>query len=307
MFYRMNKTLGTQGKCYKLGHIYELPENHEFVRKGFALATDEPPAELREWIARTDEEAARPCLFLPFVGEFGHLIMSHTRLVHFHKAKTKIVCCRPGEEVLFPSATAYVTNWTDPIPDEKRAGTIRSNRHKWPELTALFPNHYPVRAGNLTPSQEMYPLHEGQPIPFRPRRRGLSADVVIGTRSRKFDPQKNWPHWQAVADAIQATGRSFAVIGHADTSQHLSGEVCHSGDYDTDAAIELLQSCRLYIGQDSGTSHLATASLPPAVPMIVLRHGWGRDFTVRMMKEHAALTVVDAWNDPAKLISAATP
>ena len=70
-------------------------------------------------------------------------------------------------------------------------------------------------------------------------------------------------------------------MGDKRTSFDLKGQAAHSGDYDTDAAIELLQGCSLYIGGDSGGSHLAAAV---GAPMLIFREtaSRSRDLTSRM-------------------------
>jgi hypothetical protein len=265
----------------------------------FAMISRLSPHELL--LDRLTHGKDKPCLFLPFVGEFGHEIMSHIRLVHFHHAKEKVVCCRPGHEVLYPSATSFVTDWEDPIPDFRKVGTLRNRVLRWPELRVRYPDHYAVKAGMLAPEQEVMIIEPGQRIPFQPKKRGLTADVVLGVRNRAFCPERNWKHWQQLADAITAAGLTFAVIGRKDTSCELTGQTHHSGDYDTDAAIELLQNCKLYVGTDSGTSHLAAEV---GAKMLLFREtaGRSRDLTVRMAEVNPdrveQMDGAGGWEDP---------
>lgn len=313
MFVRMKESLGTPyapDGVFFAGTVYDVPDaiGADVVRKGLGTVSPTPPQHIVEFLARLDEGAGRPCLFLPFVGEFGHLIMSHVRLVHWHKASEKIVCCRRGEEVLFPTASAFITNWVDPIPDLERVGTHRTNPPQWPDLlrVAQTMGCHPIQVGGLSLAQELHPIEPEQRIEFRPLLRGLRADVVIGTRKREFAPEKNWQHWQRVADALEDASLTFAVIGEKSTSEDLTGQECHTGDLDTDAAIELLQNCRLYIGTDSGGSHLASTV---GCPMLVFREPRNgmRDFVPRMQLvnpgrvEHLA----DGWDEPDAVIARA--
>lgn len=202
--------------------------------------------------------AENKAIFLPFLGEFGHKMMHFVRLVHFSTAKNKLVCCRDGEQVLYPSATGFITDWIDPVPDSAKVGTDRVLRD-WGELLKQYPDFQPVPSGALSPDQEMMAYSPDVRIPFKPKVRGLSVDVCIGTRSRQFLAMKNWPHGQKLADALRSNGYTYAVIGSRATSYALEGQTCISGDYgDVDAAIELLRSCQLFCGQDSGGAHLAT-------------------------------------------------
>jgi hypothetical protein len=299
-YVRMLETIGTSIGTFRTGEIHDVPARYreEWVRKGIAELTTTPPPHIAAVVDRLDEGAGRPVLFLPFVGEFGHEIMSHVRMVHFHRASRKVVCCRPGCEVLYPSADEYVADWADPIADKDRVGTFRDRVIRWPNLVARYPDHYAFRAGGLTFEQELYCIEHQRRIEFRPKLRGLSADVVFGVRNRAFAPDKNWPHWQPLAHAVTGAGFTFAVIGARDTAQDLDGQLAHSGDLDTDAAIELLQNCRLFVGTDSGGAHLASTI---GAPMLVFRKQNGmRDFVPRMQLVNPGRVdfLPKAWDDP---------
>ncbi len=269
---------------------------------------DENSPAIRGLLARLDDGAGRPCLFEPPVGaEFGHEIITCVRLIHFHRASEKIVCCRPGHEVLYPSASAYVTDWTDLIPDAIRTGTSRTISmdmvREWPAIRARFSTHHVVSLAGLSLEQELYVISPQAPIPFRPRKRGLKADVLFGVRKRDLAPHRNWLHWRRLAKAIQTAGLSFAIVAAKETSFDLPGQVAHSGDYDTDAAIELLQNCHLFIGTDSGASHLAAAV---GAPMLIIGRNESEEFwnfTRLMMQVNPKRVEVvrEAWNDPIRV------
>lgn len=300
MWIKMLKNLGTTGGPYRRGRVYELDAKTaaEWIAKEIATPSAEPPPAVAAVYARLTEGAGETCVFLPFVGEFGHEIMHHVRLVHFHQAARKIICCRPGHEVLYPSASDFVTDWNDPIPDQVRAGTIRDRVLHWPQIQKRFVDHRFVPAGNLSTQEELVCIHPERKIPFKPRPRLISVDAVIGVRNRQFCPEKNWPHWQAVADRLAAAGYTFAVMGAKETSLDLAGQSYHTGDLDTEAAIELLQKCRLYIGSDSGGSHLAATV---GAPMLVFRleRDDHRNFLPRMaLVNPQNVEIVDGWNDP---------
>ena len=280
MYVLMLQTLATAAQSHKKGTVYDVPDaiGASWCRAGLATRSSTPPDFIGQLMARLDEGVGRPCLFLPPAGvEFGHEVMTCVRLVHFHKAARKVVCCRPGTEVLYPSADEYVTDWVDPVPDLERCGTHRDRAPlQWPGLLARYPDHQAISVSGFTMAQEMHTIRPETRIPFEPRRRGLQVDVAIGVRHREFAADRNWPreNWNRVADALAAAGLSFAVIGRRETSYDLPGQEFHTGDYaDTDAAIETLQNCRLFVGSCSGAAHLAAAV---GARMLVFRYDDGQ-------------------------------
>lgn len=273
--------LQTLSEYIREGVVCEVSDfmGWHYVRNGWATQEPEPPTVSIE--DRLNAGAGETCLFLPFIGEFGHLIMSHMRIVHFNRAYRKIVCCRPGQEILFPLADEFVTDWVDPLIDKRKIGTRHRLELDWSHITARFPDAVPLEASPMTREQELQGVRLSERIPLRPKLRGLRADVVIGPRKREFAPDKNWKHWPIVAEAIHRSGYTLAVIGDRATSFDLPHQVCHTGDLDTDAAVELLQNCRLYLGTDSGASHLAAAV---GAKMLVTRTdgSFNRDLRPRM-------------------------
>jgi ADP-heptose:LPS heptosyltransferase len=130
--------------------------------------------------------------------------------------------------------------------------------------------------------------------------------VVIGLRYRALFAERNWTHWQTVADALVARGISFACIGARPTTLDLAGQACHSADYDTDATIELVQNARLYLGTDTGISHLVSTI---GADMLLFREtaSGSRDLTPRMRAVNRGRTDVieHGWDNPGAVIDAA--
>ncbi len=254
-------------------------------------------------------------LFLPFIGEVGWMIMHQMRLVHFTEAKSKIVCCKIGQEALFPSATDFFYDWESP---DKESPVGTGKNYEWKDIRAKFPLALPVHTGGLSTHEEFKMISQGHKIPLTPRfKRDLAVDVCIGTRNLPLLPEKNYQHWQKLADTLTEMGLTFAVIGTRDSSYALKHMKYMSGDFgDWDAAIELLQNCNLFVSTDSGSAHLA--SVVDACPMIIQavpkppeETEWG--FTtnwgwIRRMKKTASQRIVELgaefWDDPQVLVSA---
>ncbi len=160
-------SLGTLSGPYNAGQVYDVADTlgTEWVAKGFARATTKPTTDHQALLDRLDGGAGRPCLFAPSFGEFGHRIMTAIRIVHWHKASRKVVCCKPGEEVLYPSAHEFVTDWTDPTNDAERGGT--GPALSWPEIEARYPGYTLVQTGNLTrhPGDALHPCRRAHSLP----------------------------------------------------------------------------------------------------------------------------------------------
>ena len=301
----------TSFRCFIPGEVAILPDDDAapLIRCGYVAKTDKNPPEIASFLAKLTENDGEKALFLPFLGEFGHLIMTHIRVVHWSKTARKVVCCQPGEEVLYPSAAEFCTDWHHPVPDAYRVGTLRDRMtcFDFSELIEQFPGHVPVVAGGLTMTQELYAINPGQHIPFRPRPRGLRASVCLGVRVREFCPERNWQHWPALAGALTATGIDFATIGARPTTLDLPEQKFHTGDYDTDATIEALQNCQLYVGTDTGISHLAATV---GCPMLIFREtrGGSRDCVGRMEEVNPGNVTrlgPGAWNNPQIILQTA--
>jgi hypothetical protein len=308
----MLESVATASDCYVGGAIYDVPDaiGASWVRGRHAIISARPPGFIDDLEKRLAIGAGETVLCLPFVGEFGHMILTHIRIVHFSQAKRKIVCCRKGEESLYPTADEFHTEWADPIPDEQRAGTIRPFERppvEWPAILAKFQGVTPLYAGGLTQAQEHHVLCPDQRIPFNPRphgRRALKVDVCLGVRVRDFCQERNFPReaWQAIADALTARGLTFGVVGKRPTSFDLDGQRFHT-DGNCDAAIEAIGRCALWVGTDTGTTHLASTI---GKPIVVFRNDGQEDFIDLMRiknSPHPVHFLPNTWN-PEPIIAA---
>ena len=122
--------------------------------------------------------------------------------------------------------------------------------------------HYcaPLHQLGLTPRALLYPLRHPKPQGFQ-----------IALHPGSGSPRKNWPldRWEALAYwLIQDLGASVSVIsGPAEPANlfRTTGEILHC--LPLDELADQLAACRLFIGHDSGVSHLAAST---GVPCILL-------------------------------------
>jgi len=315
MYVQFLENIATADACFVAGEVYEMwdAKAAQMIRGGVAIQTDRPPDYAAELYELLEESKGEKVIFLPPAGwEFGHIVMSFVRIVHFHKAAEKVVCIRPGWEPLFPTADSFEYDWEDPFPDAKVIGTNRETPLEWPELIGKYPDHIPIELSGMTLEQEFHCIHADQPIFFTPKKIGLPAvDFLLGVRARPENaPERNWKHWPAIAQAITDAGKSFAVIGGASGSLDVDGQLFHTRG-NTDAAIEALQQPgAVYVGTDSGGSHLASTV---GTRMIVFRNTntTARNFLHRMALINSPesrgpgpdfIEIPHGWDDPKHII-----
>ena len=245
----------------------------------------------KDYCFRFNQGADLPCLFLPHCGEFGHRIFS-LRFVAWHPASHKIVCCRPREVALYPTADAFDFAWTDPVPDDQRVGSIRNFELHWPRIIERYPRHCPIDQSRLSLEDEINVLNPNRQLPFHLPTTGRPAvDVVLGYRKREYCPQRNWPeeNWAALKAELYSRKITFAQLPTSTAG-------------DCSAAIELLANCRLYVGTDSGASHLASEV---RCPMLIFRCEDGSRDNIHRMEQVNCDNVerlTKAWNNPQRVI-----
>jgi hypothetical protein len=205
-------------------------------------------------------------VLLPWLGEFGWMIMRHVRWAHAYQADSKIVCCQPGHECLFPSGTAFFTDWTNPIAENRRCehtayqdrgATDRFYAELTPRLKALFPRHEIATPHYIC----HWHMADHPSYKFRPTApRALpKVDVTLGVRRRAFGAERNWPYWSDLAALLRAVGLTVGILGDPATSHDCAadGRAWDHPQGPTAGTVDLLSGCRLYVGGDSGISHLA--------------------------------------------------
>jgi hypothetical protein len=246
---------------------------------------------------------------LPYYGEFGWMVARHVRWVHQLVCSHKVVCCRRGEEYLYPTADAYHYDWPEALPDAERCEDgegddtiVRAS------LRTLYPNHLLIRPHYPNPwawdhaaSVKFVPVvpHELPPV-----------DVALCPRRRNHGTEKNWPHWMAVADAIRAAGFTVGLVGQEATSyaetpadvrawQHPDGE--------TAGTVDLLTHSSIYVGGDTGVSHLCALADVPTILFAPPHHYHGWSFTGHMRRANRAhfdQLGETAWSNPSEVVGA---
>jgi hypothetical protein len=253
-------------------------------------------------------------VILPYLGEFGHLVLSHLRFVHWYPAAEKIVCCQPGDECLYPSATEFFYDWTHPIPDQLRCvhggygisgSSTAADDDLRPVLSAKYPSLSLIR-----PQYDCH-WHTSDGIKFSPTiiHRLPLVDIALGVRRRQFVTAKNWGHWGSVARSLQGVGLRVGLVGSRETSYDFTADA-KAWDHpsgDTAGSVDLMHHCRLYVGTDTGVSHLAALM---DVPSLIFRKETIGNADFRNLMERATRAFFcnlpdSSWDRPDEVLGAA--
>ncbi len=262
----------------------------------------------------SEEMISNAYVILPWRSEFGTMMMHYVRFVHGfrHVAHHLVVCCRKGDEALFPTATSFFYDWEQVADEQKNTKLLKS------DFNANYLDQLRERL------QEKYNGHTIVDPPLKTRidkdwdftpkpkvRRGLHADVVIAPRYRAHGEHRNFQHWPAVAQALLDAGLDVAAVGMKSTSVDIPGLTEYSWNHDSlDAALELIQSAKLVVTTESGMGHLAVLAGAP-LKVIYDRKGreaghptwrWNLPHMQEYSKNHCE-PILLGWNDPAKVVS----
>ena len=154
--------------------------------------------------------------------------------------------------------------WPDPAQELARRFPVRAGQHflQAAALPTLAPAaaHYcaPLRSLGLSPDRLVYPLRTPAPEPR-----------LVALHPGSGSARKNWPadRWLALARWLQdELGFTVLVItGEAESAATLAGVGLHRHNRPLAEVADQLARCRLFVGHDSGISHLAAAAGTPSV------------------------------------------
>lgn len=225
-----------------------------------------------------------------FRGELGVKVHSHVPAVHALPGR-KIVEIEEGEEALYPSADEWRV--VPRVADGERRGHPKLPGHRRARFVPL-------------------PFIEPEALP--------PADVVICPRVRDYVETRNWLHWAALADELQARGVGVIAAGAPDSSARVPCPVTWEWPRFLDATIRAMLDARLVIATDAGLAHLAILC---GRPLLIITHRGRAASGPRVLKDGrtptdrphwyvnvpdyyeaanhrgAPIRLIDAWHDPA--------
>ena len=255
---------------------------------------------------------------LPFRGEFGHIVQWHAPVVHAIEGD-KVVYIEEGNEALYPSATQWVE--VVRLHDDRRRDQYRKDpdMRVWDRTApARFPGAEILKPDASWPQRRF--------IPQPHRKQGITADVVIAPRFRKYGSGKNWSYWSELARMLEAEGLDVFAGGAPDSSADVPCPKAWDYPRFLDATIEAMHSARLVIATEAGLGPLAVLC---GRPLLIITHADGlvapgpvvsetgrvmepRYWPIRMERHHEANhtgspidVVKHAWDDPARVLEEA--
>ena len=276
----------------------------------------------------TGHTFTKEVVILPFYGEYGYYLTSFVRSVQRLRSPRKVVCIRRGEEVLFPTASAFFYDWRDFIPDSQKCGF----RDSWPitprpplreedrelinELEKTFPHHELLIIDTPLSSKEVIDITIPIDRMMEPQRR---VEIVIAARRRHANGTfgdrglRNFHRWSEIVEPLGEAGYSFGQIGLSETSYQLPLITTRSWDAPspTQEAIAMLQHAFLFIGTDTGPSHLAAIVGTPAIcfrnPQEALSPNLLEMINrpIYSARQRHFQTIEYGWNDPEAVVAAA--
>lgn len=232
------------------------------------------------WIRQAFYGSSDRVIFLPWVGEFGCFIKDWLPYIQAYRAQCKTICCKPGEEIFFPSAADFIFYEKNPIPDFMR----EHNRY------AEYTGEYKLTIDNLIENcktilkekirnlgeenfifiepfdwgieDKDHPLYKVK-IPFEsPDLNSIHVDypeVIICCRKRLVRSERNWPYWNDIFNFLKLHNLSFGIAGEEETSY--SGGNHHLWNYSPEfrnkILISWLKNCKFVITTDTSIAHLA--------------------------------------------------
>lgn len=249
-------------------------------------------------------------IIMPFYGEFGFMILRHLRYVHLTSRiePNQIVCCEREHISLFPSATHFYHDFVNPYTDEERA-----QLNSWSQdLTLETKLRHTFREAEIVHAQYGCYWHMSDHVKpkLKVPQQLPSVDITIAPRKRKFYSYRNWDHWQTTVKALTEAGYTIGIIGTEHYSTAEAGDAIpkawqHSQGA-TEGSIDLLSNCKLYIGTDSGPTHLAAlmdvptlafrAKCPDSSDLLVAADRANKNYFKRLD---------DVWDDPETVIGTA--
>lgn len=258
---------------------------------------------------------------VPWIGEFGWAIIRHFRYFNWLDRPRKIACCPADWAPFYPTADETWSDYTNPVPDSNRCVDTGWTDHGayrrfLDELTPRLADRFPGAEIHEPNFGCPYHMADAPGFKFCPTVRPAlpAVDIALSPRQREFDGSRNWPHWGCLAGAIRKAGLTVGIVGREATTFAIPKAEAYAWqhpDGDTAGSIDLLARCRLYVGTDSGLTHLAAMMDAASLVFLPYGNGWFMQMAQRANKTLCLVAPPEAawydWEAAAKLVVDTVP
>lgn len=236
-------------------------------------------------LLQNPEIAYKKLVIFPAVGEYGFEILKHIRYCNSLR-KEYIACIKRGDECLYPNASGFYYNWENPLRDSMKANTgcfpeWRPLLDEWvmefkAQLKEEFPDYGIVKPlyknSWTTVHQKFIPKYE-HILP--------EVDVAIAPRFRGIGYDRNFMYWRELISGIRKAGKTVGVVGLQSTSALCEADAFswYHPNGNTQGCIDLIKNATLFVGTDSGQSHLQTLIKGPKREAIIFNNPNGGQMT----------------------------
>ena len=208
------------------------------------------------------------------------------------------------EEAYFPNVDEFFYDWEDLVDEKYKWGFFSKNKitgvgknhnynyykQKMAEdvnniINAIGTDCNYIHLWKFKHAPIFNKYHSHFVFKLKPRKKqDIYADIIISPRNRTSRGENNFLKWDKIISILNKKGYNVGCVGSKNQSLYLPESKVNSWDYDDNgsAVIELLSKCKLYIGLDTGVSHLAAFM---SIPMIVFSHSNQRHYLTHFMRE----------------------
>jgi hypothetical protein len=103
----------------------------------------------------------------------------------------------------------------------------------------------------------------------------VDIDIVIAPRKKNLYKERNFLYWQNIVNLLLKNNLKIGVIGSKDSSETFeNSNIIYSFDSEnpSEECLKMLNSCKAYIGGDTGVTHLAHNFLKPSFLFRTFNH-----------------------------------
>ena len=222
------------------------------------------------------EDQPRNIIIPPYGGEFGWFCSHWVRQVNQIKADSLIVCCKKDEEIFYPNATDFYSDYDNTVWPELPQGMgkefVWEEQNKILEKALLEKPHWRDYIIFRPSKGWEYSMDLNHPVTLTPDL-DIKVDLVLSARNCVADGARSKKTFTNIdvdtlpLDELQELGITIGLIGTIDGTLDLPNVSIKSYSFDkpNHASVSMMQNCKLALVQNTGVMHLASLCDSPTV------------------------------------------